>query len=384
MKTTRRSLLAVILLLNTAFISSIISEDDPFAGMDMGGSADGSVTAPADSAAGGGASMDAEMAAYMESEASGGTVAAPAEGAPQVTADNSGVPEDAGGSADMAASADVLFPDDAAGGAPVPGMEGSAEGIPGEAAGGDLPGMGGEMGMPEEGSVTGIGQAPQQAAPEAKPAEASKPAAKKSGPSTDKGVTKTNDIYTKSSYIGGFRHLREIMDWGIKATSKLSPENDASKLGDNIVDTAWIEGKKDGGKKQVITFSFDEKYFIGLYEKKYQKVKISKIMVLNGNAAGKAAWKKYFRARKVKITQNKKLKFYMILRDTMNWQTITLKKPLIVKPGDMVRAEIMDAYPEVRREDDTYVAITEFTFLGEPYGGIVEPKYVPNSLDGSK
>jgi hypothetical protein len=68
----------------------------------------------------------------------------------------------------------------------------------------------------------------------------------------------------------------------------------------------------------------------------------------------------------------------------MNWQTITMKKPLIVSPGDVIKAEIMDVYPEVRRDNDTYAAITEFTFLGSPYGPKVEPKYVPNSLDGSK
>jgi hypothetical protein len=294
----------------------------------------------------------------------------------------------------------VLFPDNSTGDNAIPGDDNGAGGVPGEpggalpgetgaampseqgAGGPELPGMGGEAGtgMPGENEMPGTGV--QQAPPAQMPGETKPKSAIKSGPATHKGNTKTDDIYTKSSYIGGYRHLREIMGWGIKATSKLSSDYDASKLGDNIVDTAWIEGKKDGGKKQAITFSFDEKYFIGLYEKKYHKVKINKIMILNGFASDKAAWKKYYRVRKLKITKNNKLQFYVMLHDTMNWQTITMKKPLIIKPGDKLKAEIMDAYPETRRDNDTYVAITEFTFLGEPYGPKVEPKYIPQNLQG--
>ncbi|HRU39371.1 MAG TPA: discoidin domain-containing protein, partial [Candidatus Goldiibacteriota bacterium] len=196
------------------------------------------------------------------------------------------------------------------------------------------------------------------------------------GPETKKAITKTNDIYTKSSYIGGYRHLREIMSWGIKATSSLSEENGPEMIVDNIIDTAWVEGKKDGGKKQAITFDFAEKYFIGLFEQKYRKAEIRQFKILNGYAADKETWKKHFRVKKMKITKNKKLLFYVMLRDTMNWQTITMKKPLIVSPGDVIKAEIMEVYPEVRREDDTYTAITEFNFIGGPYGEQVLPKYI--------
>ena len=385
--------LSLALLFSTAFISSILSEDDPFAGMDTG--APQQVTS-------GNSGVPGNEQAGAQQQAAPEAPGAPQQGAPadsaadQMAAMSAGAPQ-AGGSADIAASADVLLPDNPAGAGAVPGVDNGGAALPGEPAGGALPGETGAAAapggpeLPGMGGETQSGNAPQQVkpaiqqlAPEAKESSVTTKAAVKSGPSTHKGNTKTDDIYTKSSYIGGFRHLREIMDWGIKATSKLSGDYDASKLGDNIVDTAWIEGKKDGGKKQAITFNFDEKYFIGLYEKKHNKVKIGKIMILNGFASDKATWKKYYRVRKMKVTKNKKLQFYIMLHDTMNWQTITMKKPLIIKPGDTLRAEIMDVYPETRRDNDTYAAITEFTFLGEPYGAVMEPKYVPDDLDGSK
>jgi hypothetical protein len=385
MKRTAVVVFIFSIIFSFAFITGIFSEDDPLAGMDTG--APQQVTTDNSGVPG-----DEAGVPQVPDNAQAG---APADAAAdQMAGMDAGVP--AGGSADIAASADVLFPDNAPGtdaipgadsgtvtapgepGGALPGETGAA--MPGEGAGGpELPGMGGET---PAGNAQQQIMPVQQLAPVTKEGGIKSRAAVKSGPSTHKGNTKTDDIYTKSSFIGGFRNLREIMDWGIKTTSKLSPENNASKLGDNIVDTAWVEAKKDGGKKQAITFSFDEKYFIGLYEKKYHKVKITKIMILNGFASDKATWKKYYRVRKLKITKNNKLQFYIMLHDTMNWQTITMKKPLIIKPGDKLKAEIMDAYPEVRRDNDTYVALTEFTFLGEPYGPKVEPKYIQDNLQG--
>lgn len=374
MKRNHAIFLSLALLFSFAFISNIVSEDVP-SDADMAAYLEGGGDAgvPADPAA-----VPADAAAAPDM---GGAPAAPdmggapAEGADPMAGMDGGMGSDAGG------SADVLFPDDASGGT-APDMGGEAGGaLPGE-GGMDLPGMGGEAAItaPGEGPETGINQLP-GGAPEM-PGE-TKPAPKKKTPArTDKSVTKTDDIYTKSSYIGGYRNMKDFMTWDVKATSKLSSEHGAGALNDNIVDTAWIEAKKDGGKKQVITFDFAEKHFIGLYEKKYHKAKIGQIRILNGFATDKSKWKYYYRAKKLKVSKNKTTLFYIMLRDTMNWQTITMKKPVIISPGDAVKAEIMEVYPDMRRDDDSYVAITEIALIGEPYGAKKEPKYIPEHLQG--
>ncbi len=351
-------ILSLTLLLGFVSINNLMAEDDPLAGMDAGD----------DPFAG----MDMG--------------AAPDSGADPMAGMDAGA-DDSG----MEAGVDVLFPDsgpdvpgvDTGAGAGTaglpgePGMDAGMEGMPGE--GGEGPDLG-SMGMGDMGAGPDMGSMQAPAAtgapqiPAAKPKRKAKP--KKTGPTTKKSNPKTDDIYTKSNYIGGYRHLHDIMSWGLAATSRLAEDNDVSKIDDNLVDTAWVEGKKDGGKKQVITFKFDEKYFIGLYEKKYRRVQIEKIRILNGWATDKQTWEKYFRVKKLKVTLNKKTVFYMILHDTMNWQTITLKKPLVIRPGDKLKAYIQEVFPERRREDYTYAAITEFTFIGGPNGRKVEPKYI--------
>jgi hypothetical protein len=354
MKRTAVMVFILSFILCFAFVSSIISEDDPFAGMDTGADPMAGMDTGADPMAG----MDTGADPMAGMDAGGADVLMPDAGG----ADNGALPGEAGGALPGETGAsDALLPGDIGmdTGAPGGGALDMGAGMP------DGPAQpAGDMGLP------------------ALDVPAAKPAAKPAGPATKKGETKTNDIYTKSSYIGGYRHLKDIMDWGVKATSSLSPEHSAAMLSDNIIDTAWIEAKKDGGKKQAVTFLFDEKYFIGLYEKKFRKAQIGKMQFLNGFATDKNTWKKYFRVKKLKITQNGKLKFYIVLHDTMNWQTVTMKKPLIIKPGDKIRMEIMEAYPEVRREDDTYVAMTEVTFIGAPYGDKVEPKYIQPHLQG--
>jgi hypothetical protein len=117
-----------------------------------------------------------------------------------------------------------------------------------------------------------------------------------------------------------------------------------------------------------------------LYEKKYRRAVIGQIKVLNGYASDRATWEKFYRVKKMRITKNKKTVCYIQLHDTMNWQTITLRTPIVIKAGDVIKAQIMDVYPEFRRDNDTYAAITEFTFLGGPYGPKVESKYIEAGL----
>jgi hypothetical protein len=371
---------------------------DPFAGTDSGASQQ----AAPDPLAGtdSGASQQAAPDPFAGTDSGASQQAAPdplagmdsgaPQGSSQVSADT-GAPPDAGAPPDYGAQAAGAQPEGAlpdAGTPPdtgaVPGMEAGAPGsspdnallpdMQGQAAGNQAaePGAGPDMGLPGELPQVEAGPA---GAPATQPAPGVNKTVKKVIPNL-KGLPKTNDIYTKTSFIGGYRFMHDFMRWGLSASSKLSAENDVSKLDDNNVDTAWVERKKDGGKNQSITFKFSEKYFMGLYEKKYRQAIIGKIKVLNGYAKDRVTWEKYYRVSKMKITKNKRAVCYIQLHDTMNWQTFTLKNPIIIKPGDAIKAQILEVFPDVRRGNDTYAAITEFTFLGGPYGPKVESKYI--------
>lgn len=351
-----------LIIINTAFADDAAT--DPLAGMDTG--------------------------APQASQAAAGA-------APGTPPDTGTMMPDTGAPPDQSAGAmpGGAPPDQSAGampaGAPpdtgaIPGMEGAPGSSPDNAL---LPDMQGQAAVtPQAGAAPDMGFPGGQAQSAAVPATQVAPGAgqgktiKKTGRRirTMTSVPKTNDIYTRTSYIGGYRFLHDFMDWGLAASSRLSEENDVSKLDDNIIDTAWIEGKKDGGSKQTITFRFGERYFIGLYEKKYRMAEISAIKVLNGYAKDEDTWEKYYRVKKMKITKNNKTACYIMLHDTRNWQTITLKNPIVIKPGDVIRAQIMEVFPETRRNNDTYAAITEFTFIGGPYGPKVAPKYIEAGL----
>ncbi|HDQ25291.1 MAG TPA: hypothetical protein ENN43_00910, partial [bacterium] len=122
----------------------------------------------------------------------------------------------------------------------------------------------------------GFGAAPAPELPDpATPRPAAKPAAPKpAGPMYLSAVPETNIVYSKSNSIGQIRTLRDLVPFGIIATSNLDDEHAASNLVDGRLDTAWVERRMTGGEGEALTLDFSEYYFARVYERKARAVKV--------------------------------------------------------------------------------------------------------------
>lgn len=192
---------------------------------------------------------------------------------------------------------------------------------------------------------------------------------------TIKAEPLTNFIYTKKGDLGMHRKLLDHLKYDIKTSSGFK-DFGILNINDNFADTAWVENGKKEGVGETITFSFREITFAPVYEKKYKSIEVKEIKILNGFCKDEELWQKYNRVKKLKVLLNNQVKYYVNLHDSKNWQIVRLPVPITIKSGDTIKMEIIDVYPEIRNARIANTAISEIYLIGGPAGPKAENKYI--------
>ncbi len=192
---------------------------------------------------------------------------------------------------------------------------------------------------------------------------------------TIKSEPLTNFIYTKDGNLGEHRKLTDHLKYDVKTSSGMERFGPAN-IKDNYADTAWVENGKKEGVGETITFNFHEITFAPVYEKKYKSIEVKEIKILNGFCKDEETWHKYNRIKKFKVLLNNKVKYYVDLHDSKNWQIVKLPVPITIKSGDKISLEIVDIYPEIRNARIANTAISEIYLIGGPAGPKTENKYI--------
>jgi len=351
-------IIAAFIILLLSF--TIYAEEDPFAGLDFGSSAENTNTAvsestsPVNTISSETAGTSDDIFAAMDAEVS--------QGGEQVL-----FPEDTGtapAASENAGTSDIesLF-SEATGTAPV---------ASGETGASDIESLFSE--------TTGITPTTTQVQPEKTGQQvAKKETMKKWVVKTINAIPSTGFIYTKDGHLGMHRNLNDHLVYRIKTSSKTS-DFGSLNINDSYADTAWVENGKKEGIGENITFSFEEITFAPVYEKKYRAIEVKEIKILNGFCKDEDTWQKYNRIKKCKILLNNQVKYYVNLHDSKNWQKIGLPVPIKIKSGDKIKLEIEDIYPEIRNARVTNTAVSEILLVGGPVGQKVENKYIASQL----
>lgn len=187
-----------------------------------------------------------------------------------------------------------------------------------------------------------------------------------------KAVPYTNDLRImdeKTGALGQVDSLRRIMDWDVKATSSMETEkyfpNDTKDLN---AYTAWVENKEGDGVGESISLHMDSIYFSAIQEGGVNSVICTGLKIINGINTSHDDWFNNARVKLMKIYQNN-IPFCLIeLYDSTNWQDITFTQPMIIKPNDVIKAEIVDVFEGYKYQN---AGITEFLLVGKPSGVVI-------------
>lgn len=196
---------------------------------------------------------------------------------------------------------------------------------------------------------------------------------------TIKSEPRTNFIYTKQGNLGMHRKLMDHLKYDVKTSSYLKDFSFTNMM-DNYSSTAWVNGGENEGIGETISFNFSEITFAPVYEKKYKSIEIREMRILNGFCKDEEFWEKYNRVKQFKVLLNNNTKYYVNLHDSKNWQIVKLPVPITIKSGDIIKLEIVDIYPEIRNARITNTAISEIYLIGGPVGPVIENKYIAENL----
>ncbi len=328
--------------------------DDPLAGMDMGAGDDPF------------AGMDAGGDDPMAGMDAGGDD--PMAGMDMGAGDDPFAGMDAGGDDPMAGM------DMGAGDDPFGGMDTGADPF---GTGDDTDAMAGTDPFGDPGSGDdlfgdmGLDSAPAASTQAKAPAAKTAAAPRKTGPveiqtiAEAGGFYRTDEVRTSKGYLGDFPSLKDYIDYRMRASSYLDSDHSPENMSDVRADSVWVEKNITGGRGQSVTIDFAVGSFSGVYEEYMKKAKINEIRFLNGNCRSREEWENSYRPMRVRLLLNNKVVAYINMRDTMNWQTAKFKSPILVGEGDILKAEFVEVFPSVRREDDKRVAITEIALIGD-------------------
>jgi len=133
----------------------------------------------------------------------------------------------------------------------------------------------------------------------------------------------------------------------------------AANAHDSRTDTAWVEGKKDYGIGQSITFTFDRKSL------EHDRFTVRGFSIANGYIKNKKLWGENSRIKTLKIYVDGKAAALVKLNDVYGFQSVNFSEiKLSRKKNVSIKFEIVEVYPGSRFAD---TSISEVRFFG---GGI--------------
>lgn len=189
-------------------------------------------------------------------------------------------------------------------------------------------------------------------------------------------VPMTNDLRvmdSKTGELGQTDSLKRYMDWTVTASSQMKKDHPAADTEDLNAYTAWVTRKGDHGIGQSLTLKFDPIYFAAMEEGGVNSVKVTGLKIINGYNKSHEDWFNNARVRTMKIYHNGRPFCNIRLYDTTNWQKITFNRPMIIRPGDKIKAVITDYFEGYKYPN---ACITEFLPVGEPNGRVIGSDYM--------
>jgi hypothetical protein len=193
----------------------------------------------------------------------------------------------------------------------------------------------------------------------------------KSGLPKYKAVPYTNELRImnkETGELGQVDSLRRYMDWSVESSSVMKKKHSPENTKDLNAYTAWVEGKDGYGEGESLTLNLDPIYFAAIEEGEVDSVKCTGLKIINGYNKSKDDWFNNSRVKIMKIFHNNRPFCTIELYDSTNWQDIYFKKPMILKPGDTVRAKIVEVFEGYKYAN---AAITEFLLVGGPSKEVV-------------
>jgi hypothetical protein len=342
---------------------------------------------PADSSA---VQADANSSLPDANSLPGANGAAPADVNPAQPADANPA-QQAGANASLSADANASLPGDANGSISadanltLPGEDNGAQQVTPQASGTDNQSATNSINAAPEGkedanimfnSDSGSGGVSPQQGASAKGANAG--SAKKAVHAFPEylAVPLTNDLRVmdkKTGELGETDSLKRYMDWTVSSSSQMKKQHAPDNTEDLNAYTAWVTRKGDNGIGESLTLHFDPVYFAAMQEGGVNSVKITGLKIINGYNKSHDDWFNNDRVRTMKIYHNNRPFCNIRLYDTTNWQEITFKTPMIIRPDDKIKAVITDYFEGYKYPN---ACITEFLPVGQPNGTVVGADYL--------
>ncbi|HNZ28543.1 MAG TPA: hypothetical protein PKJ42_00990 [Candidatus Goldiibacteriota bacterium] len=150
--------------------------------------------------------------------------------------------------------------------------------------------------------------------------------------------------------------------WLMRASSELKSSSGKNYGPKNVDDwsfkTAWVEGNKNSGKGEYLTFIFPRTTF---FARDLKPLNWDGFSVVNGDMRDKNAWNNNGRVKTFRVYLNGQPLFEAYLEDEMAIQTFSFAQSVMLNPDDVIEAEIVDVYPGAKFKD---TAVSEFMLLG--------------------
>lgn len=133
---------------------------------------------------------------------------------------------------------------------------------------------------------------------------------------------------------------------------------DAKNAHDFNLETAWVEGKKDQGAGESITFIFGKNFDV------HANLAVTGFRIANGYVKTKKLWEANSRVKKMKMYVNGKPYAVINLNDHYGFQRVRFNAvKLSRETGTELKFEIMEVYPG-NKYTDTSISQVEFSGTG--------------------
>ena len=172
-----------------------------------------------------------------------------------------------------------------------------------------------------------------------------------------------NELFSNYEFQGVWDVIGEGDNWydyggpyKVTASSSLAEYKNISYAAENAHDlnykTAWVEGKKDYGKGEYLTYYF-----------KHDSPRVTQVIVINGYVKTDKAWKENSRIKKMKMYVNDLPYAVLNLKDTKAEQIFSFEPLGKRKDGKelILKFEILEIYKGEKYSD---TALTEVYFQG--------------------
>jgi hypothetical protein len=151
------------------------------------------------------------------------------------------------------------------------------------------------------------------------------------------------------------------LGWKVSASSTLKSQRGShygvKYIDDGLIRTAWVEGAKDYGVCEYITFNFPKSKWVYISG---DKINFNGFRVVNGYLKNPRTWKQNSRVKIMRIYLQEVPLYDVLLDDSMTLQEVRFDS-VYIKPNDAVKVEIRDVYKGSRFSD---TAISELVPMG--------------------